>query len=291
MPIEFLPPLPPLAGWVSHMQDVKRCRGTACYGALVAHFGTDSPKLLEWRVDRRKPYRTREDESVSNKYRRWRQGLALPGDGTVAHVAKRSNQSVRLEHWRDLPLWTLLDPEPPPMAWMLRLLERAPRPIERILFGLRESSMRVAHTQLDRHQTLAIRDQHSLDAFIVLLCLARKGEALEDDPRHYLPASCAFQILPNVLYRHRALRYRWEGLFECLDRIFWKRMYVTGAYYKFPIETVRSGLERLTMDTSAELLRIAAMRSGTTGYKFAEHVDDEAAHMTPVNRSPTLLRS
>lgn len=265
MPIAFLPPLPPDDRWVSHRLEVKRCRGSACYAALAAHFGTDSPKLLEVRVDRRAPYDIDGDAAISNKYRRWRQGRALPSDETVSHVLERSGGSVRLGFWRDLPLWELLSPDPPPMQRIHRLLEAAPPTIKRILFmdGMPSRQGRFQHSPLERDQVLAIRNQGTLDAFLTLLCLSRKGEALEDDPRHYLPAATAFDILPRVLFAHQPLRYCWEALFDCLERIFWKRVYSSGAHQSFPVQQVRSRLETLMANPAAELPFTSGKRTRT----------------------------
>ncbi|WP_136256464.1 hypothetical protein [Metallibacterium scheffleri] len=255
MPIGFQAPLPPTDGWVGHKKEVKRVRGAACYAALAAHFGTDSPKELEWRVDGRRPYGRDGDPSISNKYRRWRQGRALPSDETAARVIERSGGSVRLGFWRDLPLWELLAPEPPPMQRIHRLLETSPKPIRRILFfnSVPDIMGRFCHTLPERDQTLAIRNQYSLDALIVLLCLARKGEMLEDDPQHHLPSACAFDILPRVLYTHWPLRYRWEHLFACLDRIYWQRVYLDGSCYMYPIKKMRAHLMMLDADPAAKL--------------------------------------
>lgn len=255
MPIAFLPPLPPEDGWISHRREVKCCRGSACYAALAAHFGTDSPKTLELRVDGRKPYDVDGEVSISNKYRRWRQGSPLPGDATVSKVLKRSGGSVRLGFWRDLPLWELLAPEPPSMQRIHQLLETTSPMIKRVLFMDRMPNRqgRYQHSPVERDQVLVIRNQGTLDALIALLCLARKGEVLEDDPRQYLPAAGAFDVLPRVLYAHKPLRYRWEDLFACLERIFWKRVYSIGATYSFPMEQVQSGLETLTANPAAKL--------------------------------------
>ena len=266
MPIAFLPPLPPDDGWVSHRQEVKCCRGSACYAALAAHFGTDSPKTLEQRVDKREPYDVDGDTAISNKYRRWRQGKALPGDDTIAHVLKSSGGSIRLGFWRDLPLWELLSPEPPSIYRLHQLLEAMPLMIKRTLFmdGMPNRQGRYQHSPVERDQVLAIRNHGTLDAFLTLLCLARKGEVLEDDPRHYLPAAGAFDILPRVLFAYRPLRYRWEGLFACLDRIFWQRVYSIGAHYSFPVEHVRSGLEILMANPAAELPLASGKRIRTS---------------------------
>ena len=237
MAIPFLSPLPPADSWANHRIEVKRCAGAACYGALASHFGTDSPKRLEWLVDHRKPYGCDSDAAVSNKYLRWRQGKALPHDDTVSHVASLTKNSVRLDFWRGLPLWELLAPEPPSMQRLHRLLEALPSSIRRILF-LNSSPDRLGryrHCMVDRQQTIAIRSQRSLDAFIALLCLARKGEILDDDPHQFLSSACAFDIFPRVLFTHQPLRYRWQELFTCIERVFWKRSYVDGMYDLAPV--------------------------------------------------------
>lgn len=248
--------------WASHKTQVKSARGSVCYGALAAHFGTDSPKALEWRVDGRSPYDCHGDQSISNKYLRWRQGKALPHDDSVNHVLVRTAGAVQLGFWRDMPLWELLTYDVPPMSHIIRLLEEAPVNIRRILFFDHQPNQfgRFHHTEPTRTQILGIRNLYSLDAFIVLLCLARKGEALENDTQHFLPSACAFDILPRILYSNRPLRYRWENLFACIQRLFWNRVYLNGLYYKFSIETVRNSLTQLDADPSARLLNMSGNR-------------------------------
>lgn len=136
-----------------------------------------------------------------------------------------------------------------------RLLEAMPLAIRRSLFmyELPDSLGRYHHSLLEREQILAIRDNGSLDAFIALLCLARKGEIFEHDPQRYLPSTCAFDIFPRVISIHRPLRYRWEELFACLERIFWNRVYSTGMRFSFPIERARAALLLLLNDPNAEI--------------------------------------
>ena len=256
MPIDFR--VPPEDGWASHIKEVKQARGTACYGALAAHFGSDSPKALEWRIDRRKPYGEGDDDSDpsgSNKYRRWRQGKALPHPDSIEYICDRSGGSVRLEYWKDLPLWELLAPVAPSISRLNRLLEQMPMSIRVHLFADGEPGMRgrFHHVRPEGGKIRAIRNQASVEALIALLCLARKGEELEDDPQHYLPSACAFDLLPRVLYGNPALRYRWEGLFACIERLFWNRIYYSGFHVSFPIDTIREGLKALDADPAAVL--------------------------------------
>lgn len=261
MPIDFR--VPPEDGWSAHLKEVKRARGTACYGAMAAHFGTDSPKTLEWRVDRREPYSQNNDPSSSNKYLRWRQGKALPHPDSIEHLRIRSGGAVRLDYWKDLPLWELLTPEAPTMSRLNRLLEQSPMNIRRHLFvdGEPDTRGRFYHARPEGDQIRAIRNQESLEALIALLCLARKGEELEDDPQHFFPSACAFDILPRVLHGNPALRYRWEGLFACIERLFWSRIYVDGVTYWFPIDTVRQGLAKLDSNPAAILPSMSGGRS------------------------------
>ena len=285
MPITFVPPLPTNEDWIAHKEAVKRCRGMVCYGAVAAHFGTDSPKKLEWRIDRREPYGEGDsDRSSSNKFRRWRQGKALPHDDTILQVGQRSADGVRLGYWRDLPLWELLNLEPLPIQRIHRLLEGSSLAVRRILFTDDEpgKSGRFHHSMLERQEILAIRNLGSLDAFHALLCLARKGEALEDDPLHYLPSACAFDLLPRVLYSHKPLRYQWEGLFNCLERIYWKRVYITGSSYLFPIETIRASLAALDADPGTVLPRMSGNRYRVIGGDPYKRIEDDMAQAVSV---------
>ncbi len=243
-----------------HRGEVKRARGAACYGALAAHFGTKSPALLEARVDGRQPYDEAGEKAISNKYKRWRQGQALPSDGTVAHVFRKSAGAVRLDYWRDLMLWELLSAECPPIPRLHRIIEHSAN-VRHVLFMDRQAPESGYHHELpDRQRALGLRNLRSLDAFIALLALARKGEHLENAPQHYLPAMCAFDIFPYMLYGNPALRYRWEELFGCLQRIFWNMIYVTGMVGRFPIEEVRSRLATLEADPQAFLPPLAGIR-------------------------------
>lgn len=273
MRADLVSPFLPDDDRAEYLKALKCCRGAVCYGALVAHFGTQSPKALEWRIDRRRAYDCDGDPSISNKYRRWRQGAALPGRATVARVRDRSGGSVRLDFWLGLPLWELLAPAPPPLQRIHQLLETSPGPIRGSLFRYSSSDGgRPSHTILEDTQILAIRNQRSLAAFIALLCLARKSEMFADGRHHFLPVACAFDILPRILYTYRPLRYEWEGLFACLQRTFWTFAYSNRQDCIFSIETVRSKLQALDANPATELpepsgKRVRVAYKGPTEYE------------------------
>lgn len=235
-------------------RELKRVRGATCFGALAAHFGTESADLLEYRVDRREIRDETGEKSSSNKFRRWRNGRALPNEYSVLHVLERSGGAVDLSYWRDLALWELLRPEPPPIQRLHRIIEGSGSNVRQILL-LAEGPERLGfnHSIPERTQILAVRNLRSLNAFQTLLALARKGELLEDAPRHFLPSACAFDIFPYVLYSHKPLAYTWKGLYSCIERIFWNMVYVNGLQNEFRIEDVEAGLRSLKEDPTVAL--------------------------------------
>lgn len=255
MPLPFFPPVPTEADWVAHRRAVKVCRGTACYGALVAHYGTESPPALEALIDQREQYQGKYgDRSSSNKYRVWRRDGVLPSPETIEHVRMDSGGAVRLERFRDLCLWQLLDPEMPTIAWLHHQLESFPARIRKILFfdAAPNGMGRYTHFDIGREGICELRDLGTLDAVLALMCLAREGEVLSDDPRHSLPAMCAYDALPRALVANPALAYRWEALFACIERVFWRRAYGgNGAFFECSMEKFRSNLDALRLDPNA----------------------------------------
>lgn len=262
MAIPFRPPEPTEEQWADHQREVAKCRGATCFAALAAHFKTKSPVVLEKRVDGRSPYITQGGErSSSGKYRRWfRDGIA-PSDDTIERVLGLTDNAFDLGYWRDLILWQLLARDPPALDKLHYLMEESfPRSIRKILFDEydRDRFGRFIHFDIGREQILDLRDVRSLPAFLAMLCLAREGELLGDDPRHSLPTMCAFDMLPYVLHRCAPLRFRWENLFACLERVFFRRIYGdSGAYYDFPRQRVASGLVTLDSDPNAPLRQMS----------------------------------
>lgn len=271
MPLAFQPPLPPADGWAAHRKEVRQCRGAACYAALSHHFGTFSGRLLEQRVGRRPPSMTQwGDPTQNNTYRRWMTRGHRPDDKTLEEIYLRTGGSLLLKKWRDLALWELLDPDPIPMQRLHALLEAMPLRIRKILFieGKPNFSGRFEHTTHDREMTYGIRNLFSLEAFMTLLCLARKGELLEEDPLHFLPMYGAYDIFPRVLYRHPPLEYQWESLYRCIERVYWLRTYGNGGFYPLGIETIAANLKSLKDNPNRPL----RMQSGPR--KFSVETND-----------------
>lgn len=262
MPLPVIVPLDPSRDWSEHKQSIKVSKGAICYGAISAHFGTDSPSELEFRIDNRRPYHLKDgDTSVSNKYRRWRNGQALPSKESRKWILKKSGGSVRLAYWQDHFLWDLLAPKPPSVELLNRFLESASASIRKLLFLEKAPNQygRFIHKIPNRQEILGIRNLHSLEAFVMLLCLARKGDLIEYDPLHKLAAASAYDIFPRILYSHKPLAYKWERLFGCIHSVFWQNIYGEGLVFPKEIDTVRNNLEELYRNPNAKW----KMTSGT----------------------------
>lgn len=279
MSLPFRTPAPTELTWREHGRELTLCRGAACFTAAALHFGTDSPKALEQRIDGRGPYINElGDRSWSGKYRRWLTRGTVPSDETVERVKMRSEGAVDLSSWRDLVLWSVLEATPPSLAWLHTTKERFSPPIRTILFGdpARNRMGRFIHFDTDRDRLLALRDLRSLEALCALLCLAREGELLGDDARHSLPTMCAFDILARVLRAHPPLRFKWQLLYACLERVFFARVYGDGICLSFSAAAVERALGVLDQDARAELPQLSGRRKPTLDTPEAERPLEDA---------------
>ncbi len=272
MAIPYSPPLPDRKFWDGFELDVRRRRGAACFAAAAAHFGTTSPKVLEARIEQKRYFTKYEEPTSSGKYMRWYRDGVCPSDTSAARIRQRSGGSIDILYWRDLPLWELLAPMPPAIDRLHKHLEAMPSAISRLLFrDSVQSPGRFVHHALERTDYLAIRNIGSLDAFICLLCLACKGDLIDHDPSHFLPARCALDVFPRIVHKYPALAFQWEQLFACLSRIFWERAYRGGASYEADSKSVRENLTALRegrfgdmkMSTGLRKRRGTDQRTGT----------------------------
>ncbi len=264
MALAYRTPAPSAADWHTHAEDLKRCRGAACYTAVARHFGTDSPKRLEQRIDRNAPYKNDGDESISNKYRRWRQGKALPSNRSIGFVSERSGNTVDLKYWRDLPLWELLAKEPPTIPRLHDILLSTPRTVRHIL-GIngaepRQYGVSFAYPISDR--LIELRDLRTLEAFLALLALARKAEVVEDHQGHYIAVASAFDIFTRVMIDNTQLFTAWPTLFTCIERVFWRRVYFSGICIDLPVTKAAADMEVLLCSSGAPLTQISAIGGG-----------------------------
>lgn len=251
-----LPTVTALNDLLAHATAVRRCRATACFAALAAHFGTNSPVVLEARVDRRRAYVTGNgDRSWSGVYRRWLRDGTLPRDKTIDHVLERSAGAVDLRRWRDLMLWGLLTPAPqllnPPEVRAAQFSQQ----IRRIVFENFENHLRgkFRSLQIPPKRILSLRNLRSLEAFHALVYLARESELIGDSSQDLLPAICAFEILPTVLQRHRPLRFHYEGFFSCFERVMCRRLLYSESSYSILEDASAAVRTSLTANFSSDI--------------------------------------
>ena len=224
-------PSDPFEPWRIHLAEVSRCRGTACFAALAAHFGTTSPVVLEARVDQRHAYLTANgDRAWSGIYRRWQRDGVLPTDKTAERVLIRSGGAVDLRRWRDLALWWLLTPGPKFVTSLQQRAAQFSSQIRRLVFENYESSLVGEYSSLEiaPRRIVSLRNLRSLEAFHALVYLARESEWIGSEPRQMLPAYCALEIFPGVLRRYAPLRYRGELLSNCVESVLSRRLLPTG---------------------------------------------------------------
>ena len=268
MAIPLRDPVPTVNDWNAYKTAVKVSRGTACYTAMALHFRTSAPNAFDRIIDGRKPYTTTRkgvpylEKSRSGKYRAWLRGTS-PSDRTCDAVLKASIGVLDLRFWRDTSLWELLAKKPPAIERLQNLRENASLTVRKILFGTTSPNRqnRFVHEDLSRDNMLALRDLGTVDAFVVILSLARQAEVLNDDSTHALAVTCAFDSFPRLLMECPPLALHWEKLYACLDFMFWRRLYDEGLYLNFSIERARSNLEALRVDPDATLDRMSGRRT------------------------------
>lgn len=252
----------PSGGWEQHLSDVARCRGGACFKALARHFQTESSNQLERRLDGRKPYRLAHGERAwSGKYRQWLKG-AQPSDDTHLYALAVTNGGVNLKFWRDLPLWKVLERPLPTISDLQDEMARMPDQIRRMVFVDTEwhRSARFSRRDFSQDSMLALRNLGSLNAFQTLLFIACEGEALNDDLRHVVPSMCAYDLFPRIVVKYPELHFRWELLYDCLERIFWKRIYFDGSVLRCSKLEIARRIDMITHEPFAKYELLAGHR-------------------------------
>ena len=183
----------------------------------------------------------------------------------MVFVLGRSAGAVDLRYWRDHLLWELLCVGPPLFGSPYDRIAKFPAQIRKILLtGVKtDRTGSYIPVEIECERVLGLRNLRSLDAFVALLFLARENELIREGAPNFLPASCALDILPHVLYRHPQLRHQWEKLFVCIERILSRRLRGdTG--FEYPQERIESALAALDSNPRAPLEPISGQRRIST---------------------------
>lgn len=237
-------------------QRIRRCCGTACLTDALIATGAFSANHLESLIAGRPPRRDSDGQPMwSGLCRRWRDGVALPSDASIARIDKLSGGRANIAFWRDHPLWMLLRE---PAAWNSEILSHVCReirePARRLVFVGGDAAFpgRPIVVEIGDHDIYALRSLRSLDSLVALLMLARLAEQSNADARHAVLAASAFSILANVVSAHPQLVAAKDDLFEALRLAFWSRWYLHGIRQELPRCAFDDHLARLAEDGDAE---------------------------------------
>lgn len=242
-----------------HRDRIALCRGSACKVEMGQVFGTSESNELERIIDGRTARRNEIGVAQwSRKYDRYDKGT-VPDLDTVAKAEAAAavlGKPIRLRFWREHPLWTLLK-EPVVSLEVIRIIMAdLPRKVCREIYDLGDPNHRGEYSRHDfsRSHALALRDLGTVDAFVGLLALAREGEIIEDQPRHWLSVLCAFEIFPLVLLDNPHLSARWEELYAAIELAFWRREYHPGSYCAaYTLENAKIAFDSVRRDRSVKL--------------------------------------
>ena len=226
MSIEIWPPL--VRGeHERHDKALDACLGR-CYRKLISiHFGINLHQ--DKRLDAACGFTARgsgdPDDSTAT-IRRWGQGKR-PSPKSIDKVRRATLGAVDLDAWAAYPVIELAKLGAPCTKERLQalLLARSLR-VRRRLDLEADGRSGTWFEAPSRQELLRVRNLRSLDAFVALLALARRGELTEQAHDFVLPAMCAYDIWPRVVARTPALQWRWEELTACLHRAFWSRRYL-----------------------------------------------------------------
>lgn len=236
-------------------QRIRRCCGTACLTEALIATGASSANHLESLIAGRPPKRDSDGQPMwSGLCRRWRDGVALPSNASIAHIDKLSGGRAKIAFWRDHPLWLLLRE---PAEWNAEVLSHVwawvEEPARRLIFVAGgKLPRRPVTVEIGDQDVLALRSQKSLDALVTLLTLARIAELSNTDARHAVLTVSAFSILGNVVSENPHLERAKDDLFEALRVAFWSCWYLHGIRQELPKRAFDEHLARLAEDSDAE---------------------------------------
>lgn len=235
---------------------IRRCCGTACLTDALLETGARTANQLETLIVGHPPRTDRYGQPMwSGLCRRWRDGVSLPSNESIARIGELSEGRSNVGFWRDHPLWLLLEE---PSRWdpalLMRVREHVGDPVRRVVFvggGSTWPGMPVL-VEIGDHDLSKLRSLKSLDALSVLLMLARLAETSNADARHAVLSASAFSILAKVVLENPQLGAAKDDLFEALRTSLWSCWYLHGIRQELPRCAFDEHLARLVEDDDAE---------------------------------------
>lgn len=232
------------ATWKAHDLAVNQCRGRLFLFVIAEHFGL-SPEDVN-AIERRCQAgngRCEDDMEANGTIRRWCTAGNKPRLDSIRKIKEATHGGVDLALWVNHPLIDLARREPPSIGQLNRYLEQAPSAVRKILYLEPDQGGEFSHHLPERRTVLALRDTWSFDGFLAMLCLARRGEVLGDDPAHCLPAKCAYDMFPKIVRKVPIIQFQWKRVALFLHRVFWDRIYGGSIRIDLPIDALFQNVE------------------------------------------------
>lgn len=215
---------------VRHSQDVARAKGGWCVRVLAAHAGVDCPSTRE--------LNDAEIESIEEAcgfvtpggnangvVAAWHRGRCLPSPESVKRVLEATNGAVDLRAFLNHDLVPLLQLNAPPLDFLQRCIGCASMALKRIAGLDRLGGRMIIPSVFGRLEAQRLRDEGSLDAFVLLLALARHAELIDDLDAHLWPTRAARDLAPRVIAQTPWLQGNSRYFVHALHRVYWGRIY------------------------------------------------------------------
>ena len=185
----------------------------------------------------------------------WRGGCAgaCRPLGQNVGVFDATNGAVDLNHYVNHPLVRLASLETPPLNWLQTQIANAPGALRQ------EAGLPVADDPLvvpvavSRRHCQLLRERGSVEAFLLLLALARHAELTGDFDAHRAPAQAAWDLLPRVVASTPWLQGNWRALAACLHRVIWSRDYGNGLLAAPPLPKLIENVLSMLRDPQVSL--------------------------------------
>ena len=247
------------ATWMAHDRAVNQCRGRFClyFIAESLDLPPDDVDAIEIRCQAIE-WRAEDDIEPNGTIRRWCTDGNKPRQDSINKIKQATDGAVDLAYWIMHPLINLVRREPPSITQLNGYLEQAPSRVRSILNLEPDQRGEFSHHIPKRETLLALRDTWTYDGFLAMLCLARRGEILGNDPAHAFPAMCAYDMFPRIVRKEPHFRFQWRHIAQCLHRIFWNRIYDGGARIDLPIDVLFANVEKIATSSRVHY----ALKSG-----------------------------
>lgn len=199
---------------------VARARGEVLVGAVARHFWRVDPEALDRRLGRGCAPSPTGRPQTSQLTASWLNG-ARPTDRMLATI-EPAGLASKLRHLRDQPLWRVLNETTPSEDCLHEVWACAPAALtQRITYHRRG---RLFYDPIDIEGVVAACQLHSWEALLVLVTVARYGEAMEQPWIHDLAGLGAFDVAVRLVGREKVFGRSFGAFHTALQSSLWNRI-------------------------------------------------------------------